>query len=250
MGGLYGNAAATALEDCPTAARGLMSGLLQQGYAFGYLLCAAFARALVNTTPHGWRPLFWFDACVPPLLIAWRAMLPETSAYLAQRRTRQDKAAAAGAGGETGAFLRDGVAVLRGDWLVLVYLVLLMAGFNFMAHGSQDLYPEMLRSQLGFTPDMVTLTQVAANFGAILGGSSVGFASQVFGRRLSILRLLRRRRCTPLSLHLCLLARRRRCRLLRAVLCPGRLGRRPRSPHRVVPPCIQHFHCRHELPAR
>jgi len=31
MGGLYGNAAATALEDCPPEARGLMSGLLQQG---------------------------------------------------------------------------------------------------------------------------------------------------------------------------------------------------------------------------
>lgn len=31
MGGLYGNAAATALEDLPEEARGLMSGLLQQG---------------------------------------------------------------------------------------------------------------------------------------------------------------------------------------------------------------------------
>lgn len=31
MGGLYGNAAATALEDCPEAARGLLSGMLQQG---------------------------------------------------------------------------------------------------------------------------------------------------------------------------------------------------------------------------
>jgi len=35
MGGLYGNAAATALEDCPEAARGIISGMLQQGYAFG-----------------------------------------------------------------------------------------------------------------------------------------------------------------------------------------------------------------------
>ena len=31
MGGLYGNAAATALEDCPPAARGIISGMLQQG---------------------------------------------------------------------------------------------------------------------------------------------------------------------------------------------------------------------------
>ena len=57
MGGLYGNAAATALEDCPEAARGLISGMLQQGYAFGYLLAVVFSRALVNTTSHGWRPV-------------------------------------------------------------------------------------------------------------------------------------------------------------------------------------------------
>lgn len=58
MGGLYGNAAATALEDCPPLARGIVSGMLQQGYAFGYLLAAAFSRSLVGTTSYGWRPLF------------------------------------------------------------------------------------------------------------------------------------------------------------------------------------------------
>jgi SHS family lactate transporter-like MFS transporter len=57
MGGLYGNAAATALEDCPEEARGIISGMLQQGYAFGYLLATVFARAFVNTVGHGWRPV-------------------------------------------------------------------------------------------------------------------------------------------------------------------------------------------------
>ena len=72
MGGLYGNAAATALEDCPERARGIISGMLQQGYAFGYLLATVFARALVGTTSHGWRPLFWFGAAIPVLIIAFR----------------------------------------------------------------------------------------------------------------------------------------------------------------------------------
>jgi SHS family lactate transporter-like MFS transporter len=66
MGGLYGNAAATALEDCPEAARGIISGMLQQGYAFGYLLATAFARGLVNTTSHGWRPVSCKIACTTP----------------------------------------------------------------------------------------------------------------------------------------------------------------------------------------
>jgi hypothetical protein len=42
------------LLTCPFLG-GIISGMLQQGYAFGYLLATVFARGLVNTTPHGWR---------------------------------------------------------------------------------------------------------------------------------------------------------------------------------------------------
>lgn len=62
MGGLLGPAASTALEDLPYDARGILSGLFQQGYAVGYLLAAIFYRALVPTTSHGWRSLFWFGS--------------------------------------------------------------------------------------------------------------------------------------------------------------------------------------------
>lgn len=174
MGGLYGNAAATALEDVPSEARGLMSGILQQGYAFGYLLAAAFARALVNTTPYSWRPLFWFGACPPVLIILLRLALPETQAY----RTITPS---------PNSFVRDATSTLRHHWLLLVYLVLLMSGFNFLSHGSQDLYPLLLASDFDFTPTQVTTTQVVANLGAMLGGTTVGFLSQSLGRRFCIL---------------------------------------------------------------
>jgi SHS family lactate transporter-like MFS transporter len=62
MGGLYGNAIATALEDAPAECRGILSGIVQQGYAFGYLLATVFSRAFVNTVGHDWRPLYWFGA--------------------------------------------------------------------------------------------------------------------------------------------------------------------------------------------
>lgn len=84
-------------------------------------------------------------------------------------------------------FFAQGKVAIKRHWLVLVYMVLLMAGFNFMSHGSQDLYPTMLESQFNFSPDMVTVTQVVANLGAIAGGSVVGYLSQNFGRRLSII---------------------------------------------------------------
>ena len=181
MGGLYGNAAATALEDCPEAARGLISGMLQQGYAFGYLLATAFARGLVDTTSHGWRPLYWFGACPPVLIIIFRLCLPETKSF-------RDRAAVRHANGNiTDTFLAEGKVALKRHWLLLIYLVLLMAGFNFMSHGSQDIYPLMIENQYNFSANAVTVTQVVANLGAMTGGTVIGFCSQIFGRRFSII---------------------------------------------------------------
>jgi len=76
---------------------------------------------------------------------------------------------------------------LKKHWLLLIYLVLLMAGFNFMSHGSQDLYPTMLQNQYNFSPNAVTVTQVVANLGAMSGGTVIGYSSQIFGRRFSII---------------------------------------------------------------
>lgn len=123
---LYGNAAATALEDVPEAARGLISGIMQQGYAFGYLLATAFARGLVDTTPHGWRPLFWFGACPPVLFIIFRLCLPETRTFRERQLVRE------GSGNVAGTFVAEGKMALKNHWMMLIYLVLLMAGFNFM----------------------------------------------------------------------------------------------------------------------
>lgn len=181
MGGLYGNAAATALEDCPERARGIISGMLQQGYAFGYLLATAFARGLVDTTSHGWRPLYWFGAGIPVLIIIFRLFLGETDAYIERQRIR----AANDSVGKT--FVKEGKVALRRHWKILLYMVLLMAGMNFMSHGSQDLYPTMLENQYGFGPDAVTVTQVVANLGAMCGGTTVGYLSQKLGRRFSLI---------------------------------------------------------------
>lgn len=202
MGGLYGNAAATgkflsypgvrlvhrlianvstALEDCPEAARGLISGMLQQGYAFGYLLATVFSRAFVDTVGHEWRPLFWFGAGPPVLIIIFRLCLPETQAYQERKRIREEEPNAAKV------FVQEGKVALKRHWMLLIYMVLLMAGFNFMSHGSQDLYPTMLSNQYNFSANQVTITQVVANLGAMTGGTVVGYTSSIVGRRFAII---------------------------------------------------------------
>ena len=79
MGGEWGLGASLAMESLPTAARGLFSGILQQGYAFGYLL-AALVYWLVFPV-FGWRGLFVAGALPAFLVLFVRTRVPESPVW-------------------------------------------------------------------------------------------------------------------------------------------------------------------------
>ena len=76
------------LRNAPLLARGILSGLLQAGYPFGFL-AAVFNVAIMENNQHGWRALYWFGAGPPVLLILWRLSLPETDAFKAVHKERK-----------------------------------------------------------------------------------------------------------------------------------------------------------------
>jgi MFS transporter, SHS family, lactate transporter len=120
---------AAALKDAPPEARGSLSGMLQQGYALGYLVVTVATLVFVNTTSHGWRPLYWFAACPPILIILFRLRLPETSVYLERERLRDATANA------NATFIAEGKISIGKNWLRVVYLILFMAGMSFTPYG-------------------------------------------------------------------------------------------------------------------
>src|SRR2546423_13352395 len=79
MGGEWGLGASLAMESLPTASRGLFSGILQQGSAFGYLLAAIFYWIVYPL--FGWRGLFVAGALPAGLVIFMRARVPESPAW-------------------------------------------------------------------------------------------------------------------------------------------------------------------------
>ncbi|GME74643.1 unnamed protein product [Ambrosiozyma monospora] len=63
----------------------------------------------------------------------------------------------------------------------------MLSGFNFMSHGSQDLFPTMLKKQIGLGKDALTVTNVVVNLGAVIGGIFWGQCSELVGRRLAVI---------------------------------------------------------------
>ena len=185
MGGLFGICAAEALGDAPKKARGVLSGIFQEGYAFGYLLAVVFQRAIADTTEKTWRSVFWFSAGPPIILIIWRFINPETDSY--QRQKERFDQGAVQKNSKAAEFKSQAKKALNQYWLIIVYLIFLMAGFNFSSHGSQDLYPTMLTKQYHYGKDKSTVVNVCANLGALAGGIVIAHLSTFIGRRTAIL---------------------------------------------------------------
>lgn len=171
MGGEWGVGASLALESVPSERRGFISGLLQEGYAFGYLL-AAIAYGVVFPRL-GWRAMFFVGALPALLTVFILLKVKESQAWKATSSSRQG-------------WLVYFRSVLR-NWKRFAYLVLLMALMNFISHGTQDLYPTFLQRQRGYQPGTTALITVISMIGAIAGGLIVGLYSDRHGRRRAMI---------------------------------------------------------------
>jgi SHS family lactate transporter-like MFS transporter len=168
MGGEWGIGASLAMESVPAESRGLVSGVLQSGYPSGYLLASVVFGVLYPYI--GWRGMF-VVGLAPALLIFYiRRGVRESPAFERQRA----------AGASIG-------RVLARHWKLALYAILLMTAFNFLSHGTQDLYPTFLQKQRHLAHGTVSLIAVVYNVGAILGGLAVGAISQRVGRRRAMI---------------------------------------------------------------
>ena len=126
MGGIWGLAASTALENLPVEVRGLASGVLQQGYAVGYLLAAVINLFLVPKVSAGWRSLFWTASGISLFSAGVRVLLPESEIFI--RAKKAEVAAGRTTSSKTKVFLHETKEMLKAHWLLCVYAVLLMTG--------------------------------------------------------------------------------------------------------------------------
>lgn len=168
MGGEWGAGASLVMEKVAPRWRGLLSGVLQQGYTTGNLL-ASLAYYLI--VPHfGWRALFFVGGAPALLALFIRMKVKESEVW---ERTHRK---------EWGALW----SAIRANLKVFFYLVLFLTFMGFSGHGTQDMYPTFLKTQRGFSAKDAAVMTMIANLGALVGGILVAMVSDRIGRRRSI----------------------------------------------------------------
>src|SRR5437764_14575565 len=119
MGGEWGVGASLAMEKVPPKLRGMLSGLLQEGYAAGNLL-ASLCYLLVFER-WGWRPMFFIGGLPALLALFVRYRVKESEVWEKNRH-------------RTWGELWRGIA---SHWKMFIYLTLLITMMAFVSHGTQ-----------------------------------------------------------------------------------------------------------------
>ena len=140
MGGVWSAGMPLAIEHCPPRHRGLVSGLLQGGYALGVILAAAvyqFGYPLVSDRPEGWRMLMWVGI-LPALLVPWIMKHVKESPVWLERRQHVGTSAP-----PQGSFAN----LFRRDLLpITLHTSFLLASLLFLYNSITWWYPTLLDS--------------------------------------------------------------------------------------------------------
>lgn len=116
MGGVWGVASSLAIESIPESSRGLMSGIFQAGYPFGYLLAAACFGLFYNELD--WRGLFIIGS-LPIILIPYIWLkIPESPIWLADQINKKSM---------------NVLPAIYSQWRLFLYLILIMAFLIYLA---------------------------------------------------------------------------------------------------------------------
>ncbi len=169
MGGYWGIGASLVMETTPHRWRGVFSGILQAGYPLGYLLAAVALRTMEPRL--GWQSMFLTGLVFAALiaLLTWRA--PESAAWQSEHQPN----------------VAQILRTLLHHKKSFFYLLAVMALMTCLSHGTQDLYPDFLKSVHHFSSSTISTIAILYNIGAIAGSLVIGQLSERMGRRHSMM---------------------------------------------------------------
>lgn len=178
MGGEWSCGAVLVAETWPAKHRGKAIGLMQSGFAIGYILAALLAAGIVSRW--GWRPLF-VVGIAPALLTLWiRRNLPEPTIWSKQASPER---------GLTGALpiLARPPYLGRAVIATACCTVLLCAYWGLFTWMPSYLSRPLADGGAGLSVTKSMLWIVTTQIGAFFGYASFGFIADKFGRKPTFL---------------------------------------------------------------
>jgi MFS family permease len=180
-GGEWGSGAVLTIESIPKQKRGLLSGFLQSGFSFGFLLAAISFQIITIAFPGnmfediGWRILF-FTGIIPGFVALFvRLSMDESPLWIKKNKEF----------GLERTPLRSIVfGIHRKEFLLCAAI---MTGLVYMYHGSISILPTYLEQFGNFDKKQIALIMIYATASSWVGMILTGWLSQKIGRKKSIL---------------------------------------------------------------
>lgn len=181
-GGEWGSGAVLTIESIPKQKRGVLSGFLQSGFSFGFLLAAISFQIITVLFPEnlfeeiGWRILF-FTGIIPGFVALFvRLSMDESPLWVKKNKEFQLEKTP----------LRSIVfgKIHRKEFLLCAAI---MTGLVYMYHGSISVLPTYLGQFGSFEKKEIALIMIYATASSWIGMIITGWLSQKIGRKKSML---------------------------------------------------------------
>jgi MFS family permease len=176
-GGEWGSGAVITMETVPKSSRGLLSGILQSGYNFGFIL-ASVVYYFVFThfsgpqfTEIGWRIMF-FTGIIPGLTTLFvRIKMKESQVWLEKFHQKKIERAP----------LRkifSDVTIRKRFFLALI----IMTGLQYGYYTTMGFYPTFLQNYVNMDKSEIPFLLIVATITSFFGQIFAGYISQKIGR--------------------------------------------------------------------
>ena len=180
-GGEWGSGAVITMETSPKKQRGLLSGFLQSGFNFGFVLAAVVFNFAVNAFPDeefveiGWRIMF-FTGIIPGLVALFiRFRMDESPIWkqeLEQKKTTKTPFKK---------LFTDPVQRKK-----FFFALVIMTGLMFSYYTSMGFFPTFLQNYMDITKSEVGLLMIVGTTTSLFGQIFTGYLSQFIGRMRTI----------------------------------------------------------------
>ena len=181
-GGEWGSGAVITMETAPKEKRGILSGFLQSGFNFGFVITSMVFFAAVSLFPEdqfieiGWRVMF-FTGIIPGLVALFvRFRMNESKIWLAKQHQRKTEKSP----------LKKLLSSKDGRKR-FIFSLILMTGLMYAYYTSIGFYPTFLQNYVEIEKSEVSMLMIVGTSTSLFGQIFTGYFSQKIGRKKTIM---------------------------------------------------------------